>query len=269
MTPTSTRRGAGRAITVTATGYALPGTTATGLPVGWGVVGGRPVRDPARHAHDDPRLRRGGRGRHGRRGRRRDDRSLVPDRSRRRTPGAGARSRSCCTRLGYSAPRSEEAAMSEHRRHRGRRVPRVLLVDDHDLFRTGLRNLLEEQGVAGRRRGRRPATRRCGRPRARARRRRHGPEHARDQRRRGDAPDLDDRAAHPRPRAHDLRPGQRRDGRDPRRCVRLPAQGRVDRGADARASARPRSASRWSHRRSPPRCCSASAPPARRSGRPS
>ena len=25
---------------------------------------------------------------------------------------------------------------------------RVLLVDDHDLFRTGLRNLLEEQGVA-------------------------------------------------------------------------------------------------------------------------
>src|SRR3954464_3301790 len=24
--------------------------------------------------------------------------------------------------------------------------PRVLLVDDHDLFRTGLRNLLEEQG---------------------------------------------------------------------------------------------------------------------------
>jgi 3D (Asp-Asp-Asp) domain-containing protein/peptidoglycan hydrolase CwlO-like protein len=28
----------GRAITVTATGYALPGTTATGLPVGWGVA---------------------------------------------------------------------------------------------------------------------------------------------------------------------------------------------------------------------------------------
>src|SRR4051794_41428442 len=25
--------------------------------------------------------------------------------------------------------------------------PRVLLVDDHDLFRTGLRNLLEEQGL--------------------------------------------------------------------------------------------------------------------------
>jgi 3D (Asp-Asp-Asp) domain-containing protein len=28
----------GRTITVSATGYALPGTTATGLPVGWGVV---------------------------------------------------------------------------------------------------------------------------------------------------------------------------------------------------------------------------------------
>jgi DNA-binding NarL/FixJ family response regulator len=26
-------------------------------------------------------------------------------------------------------------------------IPRVLLVDDHDLFRTGLRNLLEEEGV--------------------------------------------------------------------------------------------------------------------------
>ena len=27
------------------------------------------------------------------------------------------------------------------------RAIRVLIVDDHDLFRTGLRNLLEEQGV--------------------------------------------------------------------------------------------------------------------------
>ena len=36
---------------------------------------------------------------------------------------------------------------------------RVLLVDDHDLFRTGLRNLLEEQGVqssARRRTGKTP-----------------------------------------------------------------------------------------------------------------
>ena len=29
----------------------------------------------------------------------------------------------------------------------GTHAIRVLLVDDHDLFRTGLRNLLEEQGV--------------------------------------------------------------------------------------------------------------------------
>ena len=29
----------------------------------------------------------------------------------------------------------------------GEHVLRVLIVDDHDLFRTGLRNLLEEQGV--------------------------------------------------------------------------------------------------------------------------
>jgi 3D (Asp-Asp-Asp) domain-containing protein len=28
----------GRTLTVTATGYALPGTTATGIPVGWGVA---------------------------------------------------------------------------------------------------------------------------------------------------------------------------------------------------------------------------------------
>jgi len=31
-------RGGGRTITVSATGYALSGTTATGIPVGWGVV---------------------------------------------------------------------------------------------------------------------------------------------------------------------------------------------------------------------------------------
>jgi cystine transport system substrate-binding protein len=34
----STAPGAGRTISVSATGYALPGRTATGLPVGWGVV---------------------------------------------------------------------------------------------------------------------------------------------------------------------------------------------------------------------------------------
>jgi DNA-binding NarL/FixJ family response regulator len=37
--------------------------------------------------------------------------------------------------------------IEETPREAGGGVPRVLLVDDHDLFRTGLRNLLEEQGV--------------------------------------------------------------------------------------------------------------------------
>ena len=36
-----------------------------------------------------------------------------------------------------------DTAASENGQH----AIRVLLVDDHDLFRTGLRNLLEEQGV--------------------------------------------------------------------------------------------------------------------------
>ena len=44
---------------------------------------------------------------------------------------------------------AEEAALSETAitRETGALEVRVLLVDDHDLFRTGLRNLLEEQGV--------------------------------------------------------------------------------------------------------------------------
>ena len=54
-------------MTVQATGYALPGTTATGVPVGWGIVAVDPVGHPARNAHDHPRLRRGRRRRHGQR----------------------------------------------------------------------------------------------------------------------------------------------------------------------------------------------------------
>jgi DNA-binding NarL/FixJ family response regulator len=44
---------------------------------------------------------------------------------------------------------TEEAALSESAitRDTDEHGVRVLLVDDHDLFRTGLRNLLEEQGV--------------------------------------------------------------------------------------------------------------------------
>ena len=51
--------GHGRALTVVATAYALPGTTATGLPVGPGIVAVDPTRHPVRHAHDDSRIRRG------------------------------------------------------------------------------------------------------------------------------------------------------------------------------------------------------------------
>ena len=56
----------------------------------------RSERDPARDAPDHPGLRLGSRRRHGLGGSRRDDRPLVPDRSPRRAPGAGARSRSRC-----------------------------------------------------------------------------------------------------------------------------------------------------------------------------
>jgi DNA-binding NarL/FixJ family response regulator len=43
-------------------------------------------------------------------------------------------------------PRSE-AELSESSQPSEESTPRVLLVDDHDLFRTGLRTLLEEQGI--------------------------------------------------------------------------------------------------------------------------
>jgi DNA-binding NarL/FixJ family response regulator len=40
-----------------------------------------------------------------------------------------------------------ESVPSEGRRESEGEEPRVLLVDDHDLFRTGLKTLLEEQGI--------------------------------------------------------------------------------------------------------------------------
>ena len=79
---------------------ARPGTTASGLPVGWGVVAVDPERDPARYAHDCPRLRRGRRRRHGWLGQRRDHRPLVPDRG----PGAGLG-----TAVGHDHPRLASA----------------------------------------------------------------------------------------------------------------------------------------------------------------
>ena len=108
----------------------------------------RSERDPARHAPDDPglRLRRGRR--HGLGDPGRDDRPLVPD------GRAGARlgpphrhDLAALTRL-LPAPRgvvvSETVQLEDERTASS---VRVLLVDDHDLFRTGLRNLLEERGV--------------------------------------------------------------------------------------------------------------------------
>src|SRR5213076_641625 len=89
------------------------------------------ARDPARHAHDDPRLRGGRCGRYRRRNRRESDRSVVPlVRSSRRLGLAVGHNRTALT-----DSQTEQAPT------------RVLLVDDHDLFRTGLRTLLEEQGV--------------------------------------------------------------------------------------------------------------------------
>ena len=67
-----------RSLTVVATGYALPGRTASGRAVGWGSRGGRPLGDPDGLEDRDSRLRHGGRSRHGRRNRRRQDRPLVP-----------------------------------------------------------------------------------------------------------------------------------------------------------------------------------------------
>ena len=55
------------------------GTTATGIPTGPGIVAVDPTRDPARHANDDPRLRRGCRRRHGQRDQGPTDRRLGAD----------------------------------------------------------------------------------------------------------------------------------------------------------------------------------------------
>ena len=164
------------------------------------------------------------------------DRPLVPDAGRR--PRLGPAHRHDHPPLDFSdlqgsegTPRMSTPASLDQR---ALEDVRVLIVDDHDLFRSGLAQPARGRGRPDRRRGGRRPGGTEDRPRARARRRRDGPEHARDGRRRGDPPHLDDRAADARPDADDLRPGQRRDRRDPRRRLRLPAQGLVDPGADRR-----------------------------------
>src|SRR5581483_11093202 len=66
-------------------------------------------------------------------------------RSPRHGPGDGGASRSHCTRIPIQGEALTEAAHAPEERQ-GDSL-RVLIADDHDLFRTGLRNLLEEQGV--------------------------------------------------------------------------------------------------------------------------
>ena len=102
------------------------------------------------------------------------------------TPGAGT---IVAARLPRYAP------------ERGRRLSepiRILIADDHPLFRAGLRSLLESvAGHRGRRRGDdRPGGRRAD-AHAHPGRRRDGPQHARPERDRGDAPDRprDDRTS--------------------------------------------------------------------------
>ena len=205
-------------------------------------------RDPARHAHDHPRLRRGRRRRHRRRRPGRDDRPLVPD----GRPGArlGPPHRhdhaplDCrpLTARGMSSPVIESAQTCGAERA-GRVAPRPARRRPRPLPDAASATCSRSRASRSSARRRRHEALKH-RARARARRRRHGPEHAGDERRRGDTPHLDDRAADARPRADDLRPGQRRDGRDPRRRVRLPAEGLVDPGADRGHPRRVASASR-------------------------
>ena len=140
-------------MTVSAVAYSLPGPTASGLPVGPGVVAVDPSVIPlGTHmyvpgygdavAADTGSAVIGG---------------IIdlwfPTARRRRRRGVGVRSRSRSTRLYTRRP-----PLSHSLRRRVRQLsqatdtppqlsPRVLLVDDHDLFRTGLRTLLEAQGI--------------------------------------------------------------------------------------------------------------------------
>ena len=84
-------------LVVDAVAYHLPGRTASGLPVGPGVVAVDPTVIPLGTRDVRPGLRAGGRRRRRRRRSRAHDRPLVPRDGRRRAPGAAAPSRSRCT----------------------------------------------------------------------------------------------------------------------------------------------------------------------------
>ena len=103
---------------------------------------------------------------------------------------------------------------------------KVLVVDDHELFRAGIVGLLEERGIefwatpqtAPTESGSRAGTRRCP----------DGPEHARDVRHRGNAA-ADRCTAGACPRADGVGRRPLRHGRTLGGCVRILAQGRSDR----------------------------------------
>ena len=118
------------------------------MPVGWGVVAVDPSVIPLGTRLTIPGYGEARRRGHGQRRPGSHHRPLVPD------PRAGPR---------LGPPDGHDHAALELRRTLAKGVRadrsaadaeerqteslRVLIVDDHDLFRTGLRNLLEEQGV--------------------------------------------------------------------------------------------------------------------------
>ena len=151
VVPTPAVTGGPRTLTVSSTGYALTGTTATGLPVGPGVVAVDPSviplgtrmtsRATGKASPPTPAARCAA--------------AIIdlwfPTRRQARAWGR-RRSRSRSTRLPplrrppCAAP-SRGRQLSQATRTGRNDAPRVVLVDDHDLFRTGLRTLLEEQGI--------------------------------------------------------------------------------------------------------------------------
>ena len=76
---------------MTASGYALHGTTATGVPVGWGVVAVDPSVIPLGTRMTIPGYGEGVASDTGGAVQGAHDRPLVPDRGRRRSPGAAGR----------------------------------------------------------------------------------------------------------------------------------------------------------------------------------
>ena len=152
---------AGTRMTVSSTGYCLRGHTSTGIPTGWGVVAVDPAVIPLGTRMTIPGYGEGVAADTGSAVRGAIIDVWFPTCSQ-ALDGAARSSRSPSTsrrgftrfraRLQSSRPlRSDEGAHHVSRRGsasgEAARSLRVLLVDDHDLFRSGLRSLLEEQGL--------------------------------------------------------------------------------------------------------------------------